>query len=85
MKIPKLSNLYFSTLCLKEFFLIGFVSEINFILYKYNDMHLRIDNPHKLISHENANIRKVYFIIAWHIYVFQNFPLQFNLFSNFLV
>ena len=41
--------------------------------------------PHKLISHENANIRKVYIIIAWHIYFFQNFQLQFNLFDNFLV
>ena len=48
-------------------------------------MHLRVVTPYKLISRENADIRKVYFIIAWHIYFFQNFQLQFNLFGNFPV
>ena len=36
-------------------------------------MHLRVVTPYKLISHENENIRKVYFIIAWHIHIFQIF------------
>ena len=48
-------------------------------------MHLRVVTPHKLISLENANIRKVYFIFGWQIYFFQNFQLQFNLSGNFLV
>ena len=48
-------------------------------------MHLRVVTPYKLIPHENANIRKVYFIVAWHIYFLQNFQLQFNLFGHFLV
>ena len=30
-------------------------------------MFLRLVTPYKLISHENANIRKVYFIIACNI------------------
>ena len=34
-------------------------------------MHLRVVTPYDLISHENANIRKVYFIIAWYIYFFR--------------
>ena len=38
-------------------------------------MHLRVVTSYKLISHENANIRTVYFIIAWHIYFFQNVQL----------
>ena len=47
-------------------------------------MHLRVVTPYKLISHENANIRKVYFIIAWHKYFSQNFQ-QITKFGNFLV
>ena len=81
----KLNNLYFSTLCVKEFSLLGFVREINFILQKYNNMHLRVVTPHELIPHENANILTVYFIIAQQIYFFQYFQLQFNLSGNFLV
>ena len=47
-------------------------------------MHVRVATPHKLLSHENENIRKVYFIFAWQIYFFQNFQLQFNISGNFL-
>ena len=81
----KSNNLYFSTLCVKEFSLLGFVRENNFILQKYNNMHSRMVTQHKLISLENANFGKVYFIFAWQIYFFHNFHLQFNLFGNFLV
>ena len=48
-------------------------------------MFLKVVTPYKLISHGNANIRKVNFIIAWHINFFQNFQLKFNLFGNFIV
>ena len=47
-------------------------------------MHLRVVTQHKLIPHDNANIRTVYFIYAWQIYFFQNFQLQFNLSGHFL-
>ena len=56
-----------------------------FLLATDEETPLRVVTPYKLISHEYANIRKVYFIIAWHIYFFQNFQRQFNLFGNFLV
>ena len=47
-------------------------------------MNLRVVTPHKSIPHENANIRKVYFIFAWQIYIFQNFQLHFDLSGHFL-
>ena len=39
-------------------------------------MRLRVFAPYKLISHENANIRKLYFIIACNIYFFQIFRVE---------
>ena len=39
-------------------------------------MFLKVVTPYKLIYHENANIRKVYFIIACNIYFFQIFQVE---------
>ena len=39
-------------------------------------MHLRVVTPYKLISHETANIRKLYFTIACNIYFFQIFQVE---------
>ena len=39
-------------------------------------MFLKVVTNSKLISHENANIRKVYFITAWHIYFFRIFSFN---------
>ena len=54
-------------------------------------MHLRVVTPYKLISHEYANIRKLYFIIPCNIYFFHIFRVEimsvciFEIFQYFMV